>query len=431
MKSTSESGDFFGGFMKKALVTFVVGLTVIVLPRIATAQNVVTDWNQIAVTTALAGNSIIPPNSPNGMALYLAYVHLAIHDAVNAIEHRFKPYGHAIAAPAGASPEAAVVAAAYSTLLYHFPNQSAALTAQYNASLVVIPNNGKADGVTVGQTAANQIAAMRANDGRGANVPYTFPSLPTPGVWMPTPPAFAPPVTPWMGQMVPFTMRSPSQFFPEPPPLLSSTEWADDYNQVKSLGAVNSAVRTPEQTEIARFWTENTSVQYARALRNLAWTLPLDLADSARLFVLIWTNSADALIGCWNAKYAYSFWRPVTAIRNGDIDGNPATSPDPTWTPLATTPAHPEYPSAHGCFTGAVANTLKEYFGNPNFTFTVSSTVTNTVHELHSARELEQEVENARIYAGIHYHHSVVQGVNLGRKVSQQGFREFYELRSR
>jgi PAP2 superfamily len=416
--------------MKRTLVTFVVGLTVIV-PRIAAAQNIVTKWNEIAVTTALAGNSVIPMNSPNGMALYLAYVHLAIHDAVNAIEQRFKPYGSDIAAPAGASSDAAVVAAAYFTLLYHFPNQSVALTDQYNSSLAALPDNGKEDGKAVGLAAANQITAIRANDGRGANVPYTFPSVPTPGVWMPTPAAFANPVTPWMGQMVPFTMRSPSQFFPEPPPSLPSREWADDYNQVKSLGVVNSAVRTPEQTEIARFWTENSSVQYARALRNLAVTLGLDRADTARLFVLVWTNSADALIGCWNAKYAYSFWRPVTAIRNGDIDGNPATVPDPAWTPLAITPAHPEYPSAHGCFTGAVANTLKQYFGNPNFTFTVSSTVTNTVHVLHSARELEQEVENARIYAGIHYHHSVVQGISLGRKVSEQGFREFYALQSR
>jgi hypothetical protein len=172
-------------------------------------------------------------------------------------------------------------------------------------------------------------------------------------------------------------------------------------------------------------------VQYARALRNLAGTLGLDLADTARLFVTVWTNSADALIGCWNAKYSYSFWRPVTAIPNGDIDGNAATVADPAWLPLAITPAHPEYPSAHGCFTGAVANTLKEYFGNPNFLFVVSSTVTNTIHGFQSARELEQEVEDARIYAGIHYHHSVVQGVDLGRKVSEQGFREFFGPQSK
>jgi PAP2 superfamily len=416
--------------MKRNLLTL-VGLGILTLPGIAPAQNAVTDWNDIAVKTAVAGNSVIPPNSPNGIALYLAYVHLAIHDAVNAIEHRYKPYGPAIEAPIGASVEAAVAAAAYTTLDFHFPDQSATLTAQYNWALATLPDTGKADGIAAGIAAANQLIALRANDGHGANVPYTYPSAPTPGVWIPTPPAFAPPITPWMGQMVPFTMRSASQFLPEPPFSLSSTEWVDDYNQVKAVGAINSVVRTPRQTEIALFWTENTSVQYSRALRNLAGAYALDLADTARLFALVWTSSADALIGCWNAKYQYSFWRPVTAIRNGDIDGNPATVPDPTWTPLVNTPAHPEYPSAHGCFTGAVADSLKQYFGTPRFTFIVSSTVTNTVHEIHSTRELEQEVKEARVYAGIHFHHSVVQGADLGRKVARQAFREFFEVESR
>jgi hypothetical protein len=319
-----------------------------------------------------------------------------------------------------------VAAAAYTTLQFHFPDQSASLTATYNGWLAALPDSGKADGIAVGTAAANQLLTMRAGDGHGANVPYTYPTVPTPGIWIPTPPAFAPPATPWMGQMVPFTMRSASQFFPEPPPSLASTTWADDYNQVKTLGVLNSSVRTPKQTEIALFWTENTAVQYARALRNLAGAYGLDLAETARLFALVWTSAADALIGCWNAKYYYSFWRPVTAIRNGDLDGNPATIPDPNWTPLANTPAHPEYPSAHGCFTGAVANSLQQYFGKPNFTFIVSSTVTNTVHEIRSTRELEQEVEWARIYAGIHFHHSVVQGENLGRKVARQAFREFF-----
>ncbi|HZQ53958.1 MAG TPA: vanadium-dependent haloperoxidase [Bryobacteraceae bacterium] len=313
---------------------------------------------------------------------------------------------------------------------FHFPDQSPALTATYNGWLAALPEAGKDDGVAAGTAAANQIIAMRANDGRGANVPYTYPSVPTPGVWIPTPPGFASPVTPWMGKMVPFTMRSAAQFLPEPAFSLSSTEWVDDYNQVKALGAINSAVRTPKQTEIALFWTENTSVQYARALRNLAGAHGLDAAETARLFALVWTSSADALIGCWNAKYTYSFWRPVTAIRKGDIDGNPETVPDPDWTPLVNTPAHPEYPSAHGCFTGALADSLKQYFGKPNFTFIVSSTVTNTVHEIRSTNELENEVKNARVYAGIHYHHSVVQGADLGHKVARQIFREFFQPES-
>jgi len=227
--------------------------------------------------------------------------------------------------------------------------------------------------------------------------------------------------------MMPFTMRSASQFLPEPPPSLSSWEWVHDYNQVKILGATNSKVRTAKQTETALFWTENTSVQYARALRNLAGAYGLDPVDTARLFALVWTSSADALIGCWNAKYQHSFWRPITAIRNGDIDGNPATVPDPYWTPLANTPAHPEYPSAHGCFTGAVADSLRQYFGRSNFTFIVSSAVTHTVREIHSTWELEEEVQKARIYAGIHYRHSVVEGADLGRKVALQAFGDFFQ----
>jgi hypothetical protein len=411
--------------MKRKL-SIVLGLTLVLLPGLAPAQNAVTEWNNIAVKTAVLGNSAIPPNSPNGMALYLAYVHLAMHDAVNAIQHRYQPYGPPLPTPAGASVEAAVAAATYTTLQFHFPDQFALLTATYNGWLAALPDSGKADGIATGTAVANQLLTMRAGDGLGTNVPYPYPTVPTPGIWIPTPPAFAPPVTPWMGQMVPFTMRSASQFFPEPPLSLASTAWADDYNQVKTLGALNSSVRTPKQTEIALFWTENTAVQYARALRNLAGAYALDLADTARLFALVWTSSTDALIGCWNAKYYYSFWRPVTAIRNGDIDGNPATIPDSSWTPLANTPAHPEYPSAHGCFTGAVANSLQQYFGGSHFTFIVSSTVTHTVHEIRSTRELEQEVEWARIYAGIHYHHSVVQGEELGRKVARQAFRKFF-----
>jgi hypothetical protein len=412
--------------MNRKLFT-TIALSIGVLPGIAPAQNAVTDWNDIAASTALLGNSAIPPNSPNGIALYLAYVHLAIHDAVNAIQHQYKPYGPPIDAPASASVDAAVAAAAYVILNSYFPDQSATLTATYNGWLAPLPDTGKADGIAAGTAAANQLIAMRADDGHGANVPYSYPSVPTPGVWIPTPPAFASPVTPWMGQMVPFTMRSASQFFPEPPPSLLSREWVEDYNQVKTVGAINSSVRTPRQTETALFWTENTAVQYSRALRNLAGARALDVADTARLFALVWTTSADALIGCWNAKYQYSFWRPVTATRNGDIDGNPETVPDPDWTPLANTPAHPEYPSAHGCFTGALATSLEQYFGEPRFTFIVSSTVTNTVHEIRSMRELEREVENARIWAGIHYHHSVIQGADLGRKVAHQAFREYFQ----
>ena len=413
--------------------TLVIISLALALCGVATAQNPVIDWNAIAVTAALNGNQTISPasNASGGMSIYLAYTHLAIYDAVNAIDHRFQPYGAQISAPAGASADAAVISAAYNTLVFYFPNQFSSLNAHYVATLGLIPDGqAKDDGVQVGLAAANAIIAMRSGDGRGANVPYVFPPIPTAGVWIPTPPAFLLPQTPWVGQMVPFTMSSASQFLPdEPPPALTSQDWADDYNQVKILGAVNSTARTPQQTEIGLFWTEPTSKQYARALQALAVGNALNTSDAAHLFAMVWTAVADSFIGCMNAKYHFGFWRPVTAIRNGGIDGNPATVPDPTWTPLGVTPNHPEYPAAHGCLTGAVATILKGYFGTPNVNFTVSSTVFNPphVHTFDSTKDLEQEVGQARIYAGFHYHHSVVQGLVLGQHVAHQVLENFFQ----
>ena len=393
----------------------------------ATAQNPVIDWNAIAVTTALNGNQTISPgsNTAGGTSLYLAYTHLAIYDAVNAIDHRSQSYGAEISAPAGASVDAAVISAAYNTLVFYFSDQSASLTTQYRSALGVIPDGqAKEDGVQVGKAAASAIIAMRAGDGRGASVPYTFPSVPTAGVWIPTPPGFLPAQTPWVGQMEPFTMLNASQFLPdEPPPDLQSEAWADDFNETKTLGAVNSTVRTPSQTEIGLFWTEHTTRQYARAFRALAAARGLDTADTARLFAMIWTGFADSFIGCMNAKYHFSFWRPVTAIRNAGLAGNPLTIADPTWTPLGTTPNHQEFPAAHGCVTGSVADTLKGFFHTREVTLVVSSTVTNTTHTFTNTKQLEDEVFGARIYAGFHYRHSLVEGFELGHNVVKQMLR--------
>lgn len=429
MKNSRESvGSGHFGFRTVAVISLALALC-----GVAKAQNAVIDWNSIAVTTALNGNQTISPASSTagGMSIYLAYTHLAIYNAVNAIDHRFQPYGAEIPAPAGASVDAAVISAAYNTLIFLFPDQSGPLTTQYVAALGLIPDGqAKDDGVQVGKAAANSIIAMRAGDGRGANVPYIFPSVPTAGVWIPTPPAHLLPQTPWVGQMVPYTMSSASQFLPdEPPPALTSTDWADDYNQVKTLGAVNSAVRTAEQTEIGLFWTEQTSKQYARALRALAVGRALNTSDTGRLFAMVWTAVADSFIGCMNAKYHFSFWRPVTAIQNGSLDGNSATVADPAWMPLGITPNHPEYPAAHGCVTGAVSGILKGYFGTPNVNFTVSSTVFNPahVHTFNSTKDLEKEVGDARIYAGFHYHHSVVQGFVLGQHVAQHVLVNFFQ----
>src|SRR6266853_1514517 len=395
-------------------------ITILVAASLS-AQNVVVQWNAIASTTIVTNAKEVSVAS----GVWFAYVHLAAFDAVNAIDHRFQPYLFTAKPPAGANQDAAAVASAHRILVAYFPAQQPGLDAQFAASVAAISDTTAniSAGLAVGEASAQALITARANDGLLANVPYTPPV--GPGFWLPTPPAFGPPLTPWLSQMVPFTMSGAAQFFPdEGPDALDSQQWIDDYNQVKVLGALNSTVRTPQQTEIGLFWTEHTGQQYARAFRNLATLKALDTSDTARLMAMLWTGYADSVIGCWNAKYSFSFWRPVTAIRVGG--GNPQLTGDPTWTPLGATPAHPEYPAAHGCVTGAVSAILAGYFGTRKVQFSVDSLVTHTTHTYDNTNDLMEEVEAARTYAGFHYHHSVVEGRELGRKVAHQLMKEFF-----
>jgi hypothetical protein len=390
-------------------------------------QNVITDWNAIAITQARA--STAPgASSPGGTSIYLAYVELAVYNAVVSIQGGYQPYEYSVNAPTGASADAAAIEAAYRMLVYLLPDRTAPLTTAYSVAIAGIPDgSAKLDGQSVGLASANNLIALRTGDGRGVSWPYSFPSTPVAGVWILTPGATAP-ATPWVGQMRPFTFDDPSQFLPdEPPPALTSQTWTDDFNQTKTLGAINSTVRTPGQTEIGLFWTDHTASQYGRMLQLLAMQERLSLLETSRLMAMSFSSMADSLIGCFNAKYHYSFWRPVTAIRNADIDGNPNTIADPTWTPLAVTPAHPEYPAAHGCVTGGLADALQAYFGTPHVYLSVSSDVTHTTHHFTSTHDLEKEVEYARIYAGFHYHHSLVQGFVLGHKVAHNVANSYFQ----
>lgn len=404
--------------IRRLTLSFVVALLV---TASLSAQNVVVQWNAIASTTIITNAKAASVTS----GVWLAYVHLAVFDAVNAIDHRFQPYLFTANPPAGANKDAAAIAAAYRVLATYFPSQQPALYTQFTASVAAISDTAAniSAGTTVGENAAQALIAARANDGLLANVPYTPPV--GPGFWRLTSPAFGPPLTPWLGQMVPFTMSGAAQFFPdEGPDALGSQQWIDDYNQVMTLGALNSTVRTPQQTEIALFWTEHTGQQYARAFRNLAAQKGLGTSDTARLMAMLWAGYADAGIGCWNAKFTFSFWRPVTAIQAGG--GNAALAGDPGWLPLASTPSHPEYPSAHGCVTGAVSTILEGFFGTPNLTFSVDSKVTGNTHTFSSTSDLMHEIEAARIYAGFHYHQSVVQGRVLGIKVGHQIVQQYF-----
>jgi hypothetical protein len=383
--------------------------------------NVVNDWDAIASTTIVTNAKFGP-----GPAIVLfTYPHLAMYDAVNSIAGGFQPYLFSTQPAAGANQDAAAVAAAHDVLVHYFPTQQSALDADEAASLAGISDtsNDISAGVSVGQASAQALIQARANDGLLANVPYTPGN--GPGVWQPTPPAFAPAVTPWLGQMTPFTMRAAGQFFPgDGPPNLNSKTWIRDYNQTKSLGEVNSTTRTAAQTEIGLFYTDHAAQQYARALQGLVTQQGLDTAGSARLMAMAWTGGADALIGCFNAKYYYNFWRPVTAIRVGGA--NDELVGDPNWTPLGITPAHPEYPSSHSCFTGAVADLIAGFFGTDRVHLVLKSLVTQTTHTFDNTNDLVTEVENARIYAGFHYRHSVKDGRTLGGKVADQILKKFF-----
>ena len=387
------------------------------------AQNVVTVWNAIASTTIVARGG----KASSTASVWFAYTSIAVYDAVNAIHQQFQPFYFHGRAPEGASEEAAAVAAAHRVLVTYFPSQQAALDSQFTNALSQISAapNAKSAGVAVGEEAAAALIAARAGDGLEANVPYTPGS--GPGVWQPTPPKFGPALTPWLGQMRPFTLTNAFEFLPAGPTPLTSEEWVDDYNQVRVLGDVNSTVRTPEQSEIGLFWTEHTAQQYARAFNYLSQNYSLNVMDSARLMAIVWTGFADAAIGCWNAKFTYNFWRPVTAIRAGG--GNPDLIADPDWTPLGTTPAHPEYPAAHGCVTGAVSRLTRDYFGTRKVHVVVDSLAFSDgihTHVFDDTRDWFGEVFRARIYAGFHYQHSLEDGGALGRRVAKQLFRRHF-----
>lgn len=387
------------------------------------AQNVVTHWNAIASTTIVKNGG-----KPSGAgSVWFAYAAIAAYDAVNAVNHQFQPFYYSGTASQVASEEAAAVAAAHRVLVNYFPNQQATLDQDFSASIAAIQaaTDAKTTGIAVGEAAAAALIAARTGDGLEATVTYTLGS--GPGVWQPTPPKFLPAATPWLAQMRPFTMTSPSQFLPDGPTSLSSEAWEHDYNLTRSLGAINSTFRTPQQSEIGLFWTEHTPQQYARAFAYLASNYHLNVPESARLMAILWTGAADASIGCFNAKYQYSFWRPVTAIPAGG--GNPELTADPEWLPLAATPNHPEYPAQHGCITSTIAHLIEGYFGTPDVHVVVDSLVFADgihTHTFESTHDLFDEVFWARIYVGFHFHHSLLDGGRLGKKVAEHLQRGYF-----
>ncbi|PYU38169.1 MAG: hypothetical protein DMG54_30950 [Acidobacteria bacterium] len=408
-----------------ALTVIALCTMTLVIPANIVCADEVLDWNAHAAKAIVTVGGQVPPRA----LIRLAMVHLAIYDAVNAIEGApFEGYASVPAVDRPASEEAATAAAAHDVLVALFPAQVADLDAKYAASLAALPDgSAKANGIVVGQQAASAILSKRAEDGRDASVIYTPGS--GPGIWVPTPPAFLAALAPETPFVQPFALNSASQFRPDPPFSLTSEDWARDYNEIKALGPAVGSLRTPEQTDIARFWSDNPPLQWNRAWRALSVAKNLGLADNARYFAMLATASADALIACWDAKYFYNFWRPVTAIRAGDTDGNSETAPDPAWIGLIITPNHPEYPAAHSCFSGASTETLNYLFGTDEVGFSMDSNVAGVVSPVRTYDRLSdalEEVLDARIYGGMHYRNSTRIGAHVGKQVSRFTTRHFF-----
>jgi hypothetical protein len=343
---------------------------------------------------------------------------------VTEIAGRYVPYHDFPVSTKGASLEAAVIAAAYTTLVDYLGDPNGILTAKYNAAIAALPDVGKTQGIAVGPAAAADIVALRAHDGRGApTATYGTPGPVSAGAWQVVPPATTA-QTPWLAFMQPFMLQSPSQFRSGPPPALDSRTFAADFNETKAYGAKNSTVRTPEQTAIAYFWNAFILNQFNQAFRDVAAQHGMDLVDTARLLAMGNMVTSDASIACWDAKYHYLFWRPYTAIRNAQLIGNPALQPDPAWLPLLNTPNHPEYPSAHGCNTSAVAEVLAAALHTRHIDIdlagaTNGGTTLTTTRHFDTVQEMEQEMMNARVWIGFHYRTSTEVGVRLGTDVAR------------
>ena len=380
--------------------------------------NAAQQWDQIAQDTVVGSGAF----QGEGF-VYTAYVAKAMHGAVSPGERR------------GQSADAAVAESAYRVLVHYFPAKEADLTALHDEALAAIPAGpAKRNGIAYGGLAAAKLLRERAGDGLQTPIASTspFPTLPpSPGVWRLTPSAYAAPQTPWMANVRPFLLRSSDQFRPAPPPSLSSPQWVAAFDEVKSLGSATSTTRTADQTAIALFWTANVVRQYNGLARSIATSMSLDVPQTTRLLAMLNEVGADAMIAMFDAKYHHLFWRPVTAIDPTSVtsdgfgpapgfdDGNALTDEHPGWRPFVATPNHPEYPSAHSTISSAIAEVLTRFLGTDAIDVDLQGTPSFTVtRHFATADDLRAEVNDARVWGGVHYRFSVQAGMALGREVA-------------
>ena len=381
--------------------------------------DVVTDWNVIALNaTAVPPNSIVQSRT-------LAIVHGAIYDAARAVDRKSGAYAVDAEAPAGFSVEAAVAAAAHAGLVRLAPAERAMLDAALNSSLSKIPDGqGKTDGITLGRQIAEKIVALRRTDGADAKIAFT--PEPGAGLYQLTPPQLLPAILPQWGAVAPFVLRNRVGLDFKGAPAITTAQFAREFEEVKSVGARNSTTRTADQTAAAIFWTVQTAVPWHAAARAASAAKGLSLSDNARLFALLSMASADSQIVAFGEKYKRPHWRPITAIRAAMDLNSPALNGNAGWEPLLVTPPHPEYPSAHAVFSGAAEAVLRAFFGRDEVDVSVTAPgpfgVTRTYHKF---SELTEEVNNARVWGGIHFRSADVDGAEIGRKIGEIVMREF------
>src|SRR5216117_1181564 len=430
-------------FKKILILPFLIALAFLAVASLEVARaDAVTDWNLIASNAIVATAGQPPPAS----ALSFAMVQGAVYDAVNAIDRTHQPYLPEPPSNPTDSKEAGAATASFRVLVGFpdfpglFPAQLPTLQPQYDAYIANLPDNppgSRAAGITIGEITARAMLEARLNDGRFGPPPQLYP--PAPGIWRPTPPNFANDPAPWVGNVLPFLVPSAEMLRTDGPNPLTSADYAEDFNEVKELGSLTSITRTADQTDAAIFWQDHAIALYNRIFRTLAASQGLDIVENARLFAMENLAAADAQIGCWNDKYYWQFWRPITAIREADTDGNPATEADPTWLPLFDpttpicnppllfTPPFPDHPSGHACATSAFVHTLKNFFGTDRIGFSAFSNKSCTTRSFDRFSHVLKEVIDARVYAGIHFRTADTQGAVLGKKVAHYLNKHYFQ----
>jgi len=400
--------------MKHCAAALALAAVVLAGPLCADAD-VVTDANARAADVASKF-----PGTPPAVRI-MAFVQVSVFEAVNAITGRYPPLQAKINAAPGSSVDAAVAAATRTALSKLMPAQQAAIDADYEAALKLVPDGpAKSNGIAVGEQAAT--ACLTRVD-EGLSVPDTYRPHAAAGVYVPT---MLPAVPNW-GKRKPWVMTSGSQFRPAPPPALTSETWTRDYNEIKAVGAKNSTRRTPEQTAMAKFWEATAPAVYWPVARSVAAVLGRDVTANARLLAIAAMAMDDGLIAVFDAKYTYNLWRPITAIRNGDVDGNDATERDPSWTPFIDTPMHPEYPCAHCIVSASLGAVLQAELGSgPTPTLSsASSTAGGAVRTWKSVGDFVREVAEARICDGVHYRFSTEVGASMGKQIGELAVKSF------